>query len=128
MIVRRPSQIEGIYCLRMENMIRDSVRNRLNEARSSDECHTIRGDAAEDVAKRLLPDIGFGKAIDHPLPNTERRKGCRRKGPDLLVQDLRTGQWFYVEVKWWQDATKATRRAIQEVLAHLATYPKLNEV
>ena len=62
------------------------------------------------MREQLLPQLGMTLIADHPFNDDSFRTGSERAGPDLLVRTA-SGEFRYVEVKWWIMVDDAIERA-----------------
>ncbi|HXW37275.1 MAG TPA: hypothetical protein VEJ36_05180 [Nitrososphaerales archaeon] len=127
-VLSSPRTPEGVYSLRTEVAAGENARMKINRTRNMAECNNVRGDLAEDVVRVLGTRMGFDRMIDHPLAPRRVDSESRRRGPDFLVHEPTVDRWCYIEVKWWQDLTRATKVAFRQVRRYLVMYPEVDDI
>ena len=118
----------GLHTFEATDVLRERLRSKLNATRTSDEYKTVRGQLAENLARFVSPRLGLEILEDHPFAK-RIGAGCRRPGPDFLVQADVDVTPMFLEVKWWENVVQSASQAREQVRAslkkHLGPKPAL---
>ena len=111
------------FKLRASDTAYEHIFNNLAECGNPDAFKKLKGDTAEEIVKRLGPDLGMTIRADHPFNEDPLKTGSERSGPDLLVSFGDSEELAYVEIKWWAYKAGAAKEAESQVLADLHEHP-----